>query len=189
MVEYLIDDSLIPANQLSTDDFAGTLANQTNLALKGIIGINAMAEIASLTGNTDDAQNYSAIAKSYISQWQALGIAQGNSMALPHTTLSYGADDTYGLLYNLWADQELELGLVPQSVYNMQSDFYPTVAEPFGVPLDTRHTYTKGDWEVMTAATCEAGTRDMFLSSLVNWINATPTNRALTDWYDTISGK
>lgn len=188
-VGYLIDDSLIPANQLSTDDFAGALANQTNLALKGIIGIGAMAQIASLIGNVADAQNYSSIATSYISQWQTLGIAQGNPTELPHTTLNYGANDTHGLLYNLWADKELGLGLVPQSVYSMQSNFYPTVAEPFGVPLDTRHTYTKGDWESMTAATCEASTRDMILSDLANWINVTPTNRALTDLYDTISGE
>lgn len=38
---YLVDEALIPANQLSTDDFQGQLANQTNLALKGIIGIEA----------------------------------------------------------------------------------------------------------------------------------------------------
>jgi hypothetical protein len=49
-----------------------------------------------------------------------------------------------GLLYNLFADAQLGLGLVPQSFYQMQSDFYPTVANKYGVPLDTRHTYTKG---------------------------------------------
>jgi Domain of unknown function (DUF4965) len=37
--QYLIDEALFPAHQMSTDDFAGPLANQTNLALKGIIGI------------------------------------------------------------------------------------------------------------------------------------------------------
>lgn len=50
-----------------------------------------------------------------------------------------------GLLYNLWADRELGTHLVPQWVYNMQSDFYPTVEHRYGVPLDTRHTYTKGE--------------------------------------------
>jgi hypothetical protein len=30
---YLIDEALIPANQISTDDFAGSAANQTNLAM------------------------------------------------------------------------------------------------------------------------------------------------------------
>lgn len=31
-------------------------------------------------------------------------------------------------------------------------------------------------------------TRDMFYSDLANWINVTPTNHALTDLYDTITG-
>ena len=48
------------------------------------------------------------------------------------------------LLYNLYGDAELGLELVPQTVYNMQSNFYPTVFNKYGVPLDTRHTYTKG---------------------------------------------
>ena len=57
--QYLIADSLIPANQLSTDDFAGKLVNQTNLAIKGIVGIAAMAQIANLTGDSAKASNYS----------------------------------------------------------------------------------------------------------------------------------
>lgn len=80
--EYLIADSLIPANQyvlftfgrvakvshaferslllsrISTDDFAGSLANQTNLAIKGTLAIQAMAEIASILGQTADAEKY-----------------------------------------------------------------------------------------------------------------------------------
>ena len=47
------------ANQLSTDDFAGTLANQTNLAIKGIVGIKAMAQIAQLVGDDARSSNYS----------------------------------------------------------------------------------------------------------------------------------
>jgi hypothetical protein len=138
---FLVDDSLIPANQLSTDDFAGQLQNQTNLALKGIIGIGAMGRIAELTGNTADAATYSKTAKDYISRWQTYGVAKNGNP--PHTTLAYGQNSTHGLLYNLWCDLELGLGLVPKSVYEMQSNFYPLVRGPQGVPLDTRHTYTK----------------------------------------------
>jgi hypothetical protein len=50
---------------------------------------------------------------------------------------------TLGLLYNLYADRLLGLNLVPQSIYEMQSAFYPTVAQTYGVPLDTRSIVTK----------------------------------------------
>lgn len=122
-----------------------------------------MGVIANLTGNTADATNYTNIAHDYITQWQTLGIAHDANP--PHTTLNYGANDTFSKricsssvphsrftnpirtdnLYNLYGDKELGLGLVPQSVYDMQSAFYPTVAGRYGVPLDTRHNYTKSE--------------------------------------------
>ena len=185
--QYLIAEALIPANQISTDDFAGSLANQTNLALKGIIGIEAMAMIANLTGHTADGANYSRIAHSYISQWQELGTAAAATP--PHTTLGYGLNDTHGLLYNLYGDAELGLKLVPQSVYDMQSAFYPTVADTYGVPLDTRHNYTKSDWQMFAAAVAGATTQQMFIGKLANWINSTSTNEAPTDWYDAQTGE
>jgi hypothetical protein len=92
--DYLVAEALIPANQISTDDFAGSLANQTNLALKGIIGIKAMAIIAKLTGNTADATNFTNIAQNYITKWQNYGIASGASP--PHTTLDYGDTASHG---------------------------------------------------------------------------------------------
>ncbi|KAK6217602.1 hypothetical protein LQW54_003324 [Pestalotiopsis sp. IQ-011] len=185
---YLVDEALIPANQLSTDDFAGTLANQTNLALKGIIGLRAMSEIAKLTGNTDDETTFGNTATSYISQWQ--GYAINTAADPPHTTLSYGDGDSHGLLYNLYANSLLGFGydFVPQSVYDMQSNFYPTVALEYGVPLDTRHTWTKSDWEMFTAAIASVSTRDLFISKLANWINVTPTQLPLTDLYDAATG-
>ncbi|KAL4757432.1 glutaminase GtaA [Aspergillus foveolatus] len=184
--EYLIEDSLYPANQISTDDFAGPLANQTNLALKGIIGIEAMSVIASLAGDSDDKKNLTNYAHDYIEKWQILGITRNTTY--PHTTLSYGSNESHGLLYNLYADRELRLNLVPQSVYDMQSNFYPTIQGQYGVPLDTRHQYTKGDWELFTAAVASVSTRDMFIKLLAQWINETPTNRPLTDLYDTVTG-
>lgn len=110
-----------------------------------------------------------------------------------------------GLLYNLFADQELGLNLVPQSVYDMQSRFYPTVENSYGVPLDTRHSLTKsrflwlcmtrhvltgvGDWELFVASVSTTETRDMFIEDLATWIDETPTSRPLTDLYETKSGE
>jgi len=45
---------------VSTDDFAGPLRLQTNLALKGIIGIHAMSELAAIVGNDADAKYFKA---------------------------------------------------------------------------------------------------------------------------------
>ena len=184
---YLVDEALIPADQISTDDFAGSLANQTDLALKGMIGIRAMAEVANLTGNSDDAANFSSIAQDYITQWQTLGIAQDADPK--HTTLAYGMNDTHGLLYNLFGDRELGLNYVPQAVYDMQSAFYLTIENQYGVPLDTRHTYTKADWQSYCAAIAGKDTQDMFYQKLATWIGATSTNGPLSDLYDTITGE
>ena len=158
---YLVQEALIPANQLSTDDFQGQLANQTNLALKGIIAIEAMSVVARKIGNLPDAKNYTSIAHHYIDQWQKLAVVRGAN--LPHTNLAYQDRDSHGtllfisslnlyltphliplgLLYNLYADTLLGLNLVPKPIYSMQSTFYPAVAQTYGVPLDTRNVFTK----------------------------------------------
>ncbi|CAP61726.1 uncharacterized protein PODANS_4_2950 [Podospora anserina S mat+] len=181
--QYLIEDSLVPANQLSTDDFAGTLANQTNLAIKGIIGLKAMSQIAQLTNNTDDFKDK---AEDYLMTWKAYAINYDASP--PHTTLSYGDKDSHGILYNIYADRLLGLQFVDQSVFDMQSDFYLTVANEYAVPLDTRHTWAKSDWEMFAAAVAKNETKEMFIDKLAEWVGKTTTNRAMTDLFDSITG-
>jgi uncharacterized protein len=44
--------------RLTSDDFAGTAANQTNLALKAVVGIGAMSRISALVGHPADASRY-----------------------------------------------------------------------------------------------------------------------------------
>jgi hypothetical protein len=92
-VEYLVQDSLVPGHQLSTDDFQGPMENQTNLALKGIIAISAMGEIARLTNHADDAKLYDAIAKDYIAKWEIYAVVEGK-----HTNLAYQDDSSHGRL-------------------------------------------------------------------------------------------
>ncbi|KAI4630367.1 hypothetical protein J4E80_001302 [Alternaria sp. BMP 0032] len=185
--EYLVEESLLPADQLSTDDFAGALANQTNLALKGIIGLEAMSQMARIIGETADADNYTAIAHDYITRWIDLGINKADNS--PHSILNYGNETTHGLLYNLYNDRLLGLNLVPQEIYDIQSAFYPTIKEQYGVPLDTRNRYyTKSDWEIFCAAVASKETRDMFIGDLAKWVNETPNSHPFTDLYQTNDG-
>lgn len=183
---YLVANTLIPATQQSTDDFAGALANQTNLALKGIIAIAAMSEIANLTSHPEDGTNLSRIATDYISQWQDLGINRDANP--PHTTLAYDNASSHGLLYNLYADSLVKTNLVPKSVYEMQSAFYPTIAEQFGVPLDTRHGWAKNDWEMWAASVASESTRTEMVARLAKWIGETSTNSPATDLYEASTG-
>lgn len=181
--QFLVNDSLIPSTQLSTDDFAGTLANQTNLAIKGIIGLKAMSQISLLTNNTD---KFSVIADSYLDKWRTFGINYDASP--PHATLSYDDPNSHGILYNIYADKLLGLEFVDQSIFDMQSKFYMTVANKYAVPLDTRHTWAKSDWGMFAAAVASNDTRNMLIDKLATWIGNTSTNRAMTDLFDSITG-
>ncbi|KAH8120127.1 DUF1793-domain-containing protein [Phellopilus nigrolimitatus] len=183
--QYLITDSLIPENQISTDDFAGSLANQTNLAIKGIIGIKAMSVISGLVGDTARESNYSSIASSYVTQWQKYATASSGD----HLTLSYGNDSSWGLSYNLYADKLLQTNIFPQSVYDMQTAWYKTVANSFGVPLDTRHTYTKTDWQLFTAGlVTDTTSRDLLISSVRKFAADGLSYAPFADWYETTDG-
>ncbi|KAI0774201.1 DUF1793-domain-containing protein [Fomes fomentarius] len=184
--QFLIEDSLIPELQLSTDDFAGRLANQTNLAIKGIIGIKAMAEIAAIVGDNEKANNYSAIATSYVEQWQDLALAENGQ----HLTLSYNDHGSWGLAYNLYADKLLKFDLFPETIYDLQTAWYSTHANTYGVPLDTRHTYTKTDWEIWTAAlVTSTEVRDLLIGSVRKFAADGLSSQPFGDWYETTNGR
>jgi hypothetical protein len=89
--QYLVQDSLIPGHQLSTDDFQGALQNQTNLALKGILAIGAMSEVARLIGEGDDSKLYGGIAKDYIAKWEGFAVVDRK-----HTNLDYQDAKSHG---------------------------------------------------------------------------------------------
>ncbi|KAG8168909.1 hypothetical protein KVR01_001658 [Diaporthe batatas] len=180
--EFLARFSLIPEFQLSTDDFAGPKENQTNLALKGILGLRAMAEMAQVAGHPEDAANFSATASDYYATWEALAI----DPAAKHTLLAYQWRSSWGLLYNTYMDRLLDLEVVSDEVYAMQSDWYALQSQVYGVPLDSRHTYTKSDWELWAAATCTPETRRLIVNAVAFWINQTSTDLPFTDLYDTV---
>lgn len=131
---YLVEFSLVPAAQLSTDDFAGRLVNQTNLAIKGIVGLQAMSAVARISDEPADAETFSTTASEYYQNWTYLAIDPSEN----HTLLAYQWRSSWGLLYNTFFDKLLNLGIIQDSVYDMQSNWYATVSQVFGVPLDSR---------------------------------------------------
>ncbi|GAA6018449.1 hypothetical protein JCM11491_007002 [Sporobolomyces phaffii] len=185
---FLVDDGLLPANQLSTDDFAGQLANQTNLAVKAIVGIGAMAELANQTGRWTDWIHYRSVAKAYVEEWWKLAMVDLEGPH-PHAKLAYQEPESWGTLYNLFGDRILSLDLFPKELYEHQAKFYKTKREKFGVPLDSRHYWAKTDWQLFAAAsTPHAPTRDMLIDDLVSFLKAGKVDAAFPDLYETPTG-
>ncbi|KAM5451018.1 hypothetical protein MaudCBS49596_004129 [Microsporum audouinii] len=205
---YLVEFSLEPHNQLSTDDFAGWLALQTNLALKGIVGINAMSEMSNFVGNTEDYKYFKNISDTYITKWEGFGFSRDGT----HAKLSYDWYGSWTTLYNMFADALLcfhldgteydthprkldnqepitpppdKVGFIPRRVYEKQSKWYANVRQKYGLPLDSRHLYTKSDWEFFAMAVSSPSVRGEILQSVAKWVNETSTDHPLTDLYNT----
>jgi hypothetical protein len=187
--EYLREKGLDPANQLSTDDFAGHLAHNANLSIKAIEGLAAYAQMARGVGKPEVAAEYARLAAGMAAQWQTMAL-DGD-----HYKLAFDKPGTWSQKYNLVWDRILDLNLFPAKVRQTEVAFYLRHLNRFGLPLDNRADYTKLDWEIWTATLADApqpGTPDpfaTFMAPIGRWINEGPTRVPLTDWYDTRTGK
>jgi hypothetical protein len=181
--DYLVDNALDPGYQNQTDDFTGFIAHSANLALKGIIAIGAMAKLAT---NASDAAHYHGIASDYIGQWR------GKAMdAAGQLKLAYDMPGTWSLKYNGYADALLGLNLVPAAVTASEGSWYLANRNQFGTPLDLRHSYTKADWALWTAAWQHdhPAVRDAFISDVYDFMTTSASRVPFTDLYDTISAR
>ncbi|KAF7378321.1 hypothetical protein MSAN_00258100 [Mycena sanguinolenta] len=187
--DYLVSNALIPGNQYSADARDEILvqnhANVTNLALKGIIGIQAMAEVCQIMGQGADAQNYTASATSLMQSWVNLTSVSG------HLRWTYD-ETTFGLMYNLLADKLLQLNLVPASVYTAESTTLSDnpVQGPFGFPLSSDNTSAaRSDWTLFSAAAApDNTTRDLLITAVRNHASSSVTAGTFPTLYDVQTG-
>ncbi|KAK1222654.1 hypothetical protein PQX77_014492 [Marasmius sp. AFHP31] len=178
--EYLISNTLHPKDQ------ASVAYDLSNLAVKGIIGIAAMAKISEALNRNDDSKNYAvrvissafwlmpadnalykAKAADLSSQWVNLATKDG------HITSVYGMAGTKPLVYNLYADVLLQTNVIDRSVYTSQTSFYDSLipfAPRFGLPFDESFSTAEAHapWTIFTAATVtQNSTRD----GLINMVH------------------
>ncbi|KAL2258579.1 hypothetical protein VTK26DRAFT_8068 [Humicola hyalothermophila] len=84
-----------------------------------------------------------------------------------------------------WNGHTSDKIFVPDRIYRMQSDWYHAVLQKYGLPLDSRHLYTKSDWQFFAAAVAGKRTRMEMITAVARWVNETSTDRPLTDLYET----
>ena len=175
-VKYLVEFGEDPGEQLCTDDFAGHLARNVNLAAKAMVGVACYGR---LTGQPEYEQKARDMAKRFTER-------VGNGGDTPLTLDGNG----WSMKYNLLWDKVLKLNLLPASFYEAETRSYLKRMNAYGLPLDSRADYTKSDWICWTAALAESDdVRAQLLAPIAKMLRETTTRVAFSDWYDTKTGR
>ena len=176
--DYLVNAGWNPENQLCTDDFAGHLAHNCNLSIKGILGIAAFGYLCELVGV--DGSGYYNTAKEYAMIWEKEAF-DGKCYKL-----SFDKKDSWSLKYNLVWDRFFGFNIFNKKVAKIEVEFYKTKFNDYGIPLDSREEYTKSDWQMWSACLIDDNEYlHMVIDTMWKFINKADDRVPFTDWYNT----
>ena len=181
---YLLKEGLDPANQLCTDDFAGHFAHNANLSIKAIMGIAGYGKLAEMLGEKETSEKYIRAARDMAAKWKEM--AQDGD----HYKLTFDKSGTWSQKYNLIWDKLFGMQIFDPEIASTEMAYYRTHQNAYGLPLDSRKTYTKTDWIMWSA--CLTGNMEDFhalVDPIYKYANETTTRMPLSDWHETTDAK
>ncbi|MBP3468107.1 MAG: DUF4965 domain-containing protein [Lachnospiraceae bacterium] len=182
---YLLAYGEDPGQQLCTDDFAGHLARNVNLAAKAIMGIESFGRLLMQAGEKVEGEIYHRKAVALAESWEQNALEDDD-----HTVLAYGKNNSWSLKYNLVWDKILGSNLFSDSIFEQETDWYAEKMNAYGVPLDSRNSYTKSDWILwIVAMTQDRRKREKLIEPIFRFLRETDSRNPFPDWYDTITAK
>ena len=156
--------------------FRSHLAHNVNLAAKAIVGVACYGR---LTGE----EKWEAHAREMAGRLLARIGCEGST---PLTLTGEG----WSMKYNLLWDRVLKLNLMPEKFYEAETKSYLPRINRYGLPLDSRASYTKSDWICWTAALSDdPAVRAAMIAPVARMLRETESRVAFTDWYDTETGR
>lgn len=194
---YLKDNGLDPANQLCTDDFAGHLARNANLSAKTCVALAGYAQLLKAAGKAEESARWRTVAETFATRWKELAAGPEATVLVFGAAPVAGAGSkapngpSWSQKYNLVWDRALGLGLFGDEVFAKEMKWYKGRLGKFGLPLDSRMTYTKLDWSVWSAClTRSRADFDAILKPTYAWASSSPppSRVPLSDWYETTDG-
>ncbi len=178
--KYLLEYGEDPGHQLCTDDFAGHLARNVNLSAKAIMGVAAFADILDALGENGD--EYRTKAKAMGKSWLERADMGG------YTALTFDRTG-WSQKYNLVWDKLMGWHILSDDFYKKEIESYLPRINEYGLPLDSRCSYTKSDWTMWCAAMADdEKTRKAMMAPLAKFLHDRKSNVPFSDFYDTVTG-
>ncbi|VBB48457.1 conserved hypothetical protein [uncultured Paludibacter sp.] len=176
--DFLVEKGFDPENQENTDVFTGFSAHNANLSIKAIQGIASYGRLADMLGQNDAAQKYTALARAMALKWVKLA-DDGD-----HYRFAFDQPGTWSQKYNLVWDKILKINVFPHEVPEKEVAYYLSRQNIYGLPLDSKHQYTKADW-IVWSATLSRNKSDFqqFINPLYKFVNETTDRIPMSDWY------